>query len=178
MNLVHTRFDEIASFCGSSVDPLLVSFLEKIDDDSLKFVTRIQAFVKAVTSRLDNSISYSPRVDQFLKIDCNNDEAWFAGLKNAGLNINNSFKPDKNVFYITNPIFSRMFWIFWRKLRNGICNLVRPVLDFNIIQWVRYRSISSSLCRNLLTLAKFLCFFHAKLVANGGKFLETKTKKQ
>ena len=69
------------TFCDSAVDSSLVLSLEKIDDDSLEFVTRIQAFVKAVKSRLDNSISYSPRVDQFLKIDCNNDEAWFGGLK-------------------------------------------------------------------------------------------------
>ena len=63
LNLVHTRFDELASFCGSSVDSSLVSSLEKVDDDSLEFIARIQASIKAAQSRLDDSKSYSPRLN-------------------------------------------------------------------------------------------------------------------
>ena len=77
LDLVHARFDELVSFCGSSVDPLLVSSLEKIDDDSLEFVTRIQASVKAAKSRSDDSKLYSPRADQTPKFDCDSDEASF-----------------------------------------------------------------------------------------------------
>ena len=43
---VHSRFDELSSFCGGLVDPILVASLEKIDDDSLDFVPRIQNSIK------------------------------------------------------------------------------------------------------------------------------------
>ena len=101
MNLVHTRFDELASFCGSSVDPLLVSSLEKIDDDSLEFVTRIQASVKAAKSRLIDSKLFSSRVDQTPKFDCDSDEASFKKFLSemcAQMSLSRLLVPEPEVF--------------------------------------------------------------------------------
>ena len=48
---VHSRFDELSSFCGGLVDPILVASLEKIDDDSLDFIPRIQNSIKLAKSK-------------------------------------------------------------------------------------------------------------------------------
>ena len=77
LNVVHTRFDELASFCGSLIDPSFASALEKIDDDSLDFVNRIQSSIKAAKSKFSDSKSFAPRIDQSSKFDSDSDEASF-----------------------------------------------------------------------------------------------------
>ena len=72
---VHSRFDELSSFCGGLVDPILVASLEKIDDDSLEFVSRIQSSIKAAKSKLSDSKPYLPRVDHSPDFDLDSDEA-------------------------------------------------------------------------------------------------------
>ena len=51
LNLVHTRFEELSSFCGSIIDPSCVASLEKIDDDSLDFIARIQNSIQLSKSK-------------------------------------------------------------------------------------------------------------------------------
>ena len=77
LNAVHARFDELASFCGSSVDPSLVLSLKKVDDDSLEFVGRIQSSIKVAKSKLSDSKPRSPRIDQSPKFDSDSEEASF-----------------------------------------------------------------------------------------------------
>ena len=77
LNVVHARFDELSSFCDGLVDPLLVSSLEKVGDDSLEFVARIQSSIKAAKSKSSDSKSYLPRIDQSPDFDLDSDEASF-----------------------------------------------------------------------------------------------------
>ena len=77
LNVVHARFDELSSFCDGLVDPLLVSSLEKVDDDSLEFIARIQSSIKAAKSKSSDSKSYLPRVDNSSDFDLDSDEASF-----------------------------------------------------------------------------------------------------
>ena len=60
LNVVHSRFNELSSFCDGLVDSSLVSSLEKVGDDSLEFVTRIQSSIKAAKSNLSDLKSYLP----------------------------------------------------------------------------------------------------------------------
>ena len=71
------RFDEFSSFCGGLVDPIHVAPLEKIDDDSLEFVSRIQSSIKAPKSKLSDSKSYLSRVYHSPDFDLDSDEASF-----------------------------------------------------------------------------------------------------
>ena len=51
LNVVHTRFDELSAFCDKLIDQLCVASLEKIDDDSLDFVARIQRSIQLSKSK-------------------------------------------------------------------------------------------------------------------------------